>query len=152
MTQPTDPRELVSERLFDAPRARVFDAFCDPKQLVRWWGPKGFTSTFEAFDLRPGGAWRFGWAREDGSDPFEMYGAYEEVSPPNRLVNTEAMGDFPPTRNVQVLTETDDGKTLLTATVTYVSPEAMEGALASGMKDGWSKSYDRLDDYMARAA
>jgi uncharacterized protein YndB with AHSA1/START domain len=31
----------------------------DPNHLKNWWGPKGFTNTFNEFDLRPGGKWSF---------------------------------------------------------------------------------------------
>lgn len=48
-------REILTVREFDAPRERVFEAFTDPARLARWWGPKGFTNTFQEFDLRPGG-------------------------------------------------------------------------------------------------
>ena len=36
-------RELVIMRILNAPREVVFKAWTDPKQVVRWWGPKGFT-------------------------------------------------------------------------------------------------------------
>jgi|SRR5580658_5775679 uncharacterized protein YndB with AHSA1/START domain len=49
--------EIVVMRVFDAPREMVFDAWADPKQLVQWFGPEGFTTTVETFDLREGGAW-----------------------------------------------------------------------------------------------
>lgn len=54
-----DP-EIVSARLFAAPREAVFRAFADPGLLARWWGPEGFTSTFHEFDPRPGGT-RLTW-------------------------------------------------------------------------------------------
>lgn len=49
--------EIVVMRVFDAPREMVFDAWADPKQLVKWFGPDGFTTTVETFDLREGGTW-----------------------------------------------------------------------------------------------
>ncbi len=49
-------REIVTTRVFDAPRERVFRAWTDPDHLAKWWGPKGFTNTFQEFDMRPGGA------------------------------------------------------------------------------------------------
>lgn len=53
-------RELLSGRVFQASRQRVFQAWADPAQVRQWWGPKGFScGAFEAFDLRPGGEWRF---------------------------------------------------------------------------------------------
>ena len=63
-----DPRSIIGTRVFDAPRELVFSAFTDPKHLAEWWGPNGFTTTTHAFDLRPGGKWRFVMHGPDGRD------------------------------------------------------------------------------------
>jgi uncharacterized protein YndB with AHSA1/START domain len=78
-------REIVSTRVFDAPRERVFRAFSDPRQLARWWGPKDFTNTFHEFDLRPGGAWRFVMHGPDGTD-YRNATDFIEVVRPERIV------------------------------------------------------------------
>ena len=49
-SQAADPREIVSGRVIDAPRDKVFKVFADPTHLARWWGPSGFSNTFEEFD------------------------------------------------------------------------------------------------------
>ena len=59
-------REIVSTRTLDLPRSLVFQAFSDPDHLAHWWGPRGFTNTFHAFDLRPGGVWTFVMHGPDG--------------------------------------------------------------------------------------
>ncbi len=60
-------REFVHSRLIDAPRERIFRALAEPDHLARWWGPNGFTSSFEIFEFRPGGAWRFVFRGPDGT-------------------------------------------------------------------------------------
>jgi uncharacterized protein YndB with AHSA1/START domain len=81
-----------------------------------------------------------------------MTGVYKEIVPPERLVNTEAWGgDWAETLNTLVLTEADR-KTTMTATVLYPSKEARDRALGTGVKEGWSMSYDRLDEYFRRIA
>ena len=50
-------REIVVMRVFEVPREMVFDAWADPKQLVQWFGPEGFTTTVVAFDFYEGGEW-----------------------------------------------------------------------------------------------
>ena len=65
--EPSDV-EIVYERVLAAPRKLVFEAFTDPRRLERWWGPEGFTSRFEAFDPRPGGAWRLVMRGPDGAE------------------------------------------------------------------------------------
>ncbi|HEU4650394.1 MAG TPA: SRPBCC domain-containing protein [Croceibacterium sp.] len=61
-------REFVHARLIDAPPERVFRAFAEPEHLAKWWGPNGFTSTFDTFELRPGGHWRFTLHGPDGTN------------------------------------------------------------------------------------
>lgn len=63
-----DDRAFVHSRLIDAPQARVFRAFAEPSHLARWWGPNGFSSTFEVFEFRQGGTWRFVMHGPDGTD------------------------------------------------------------------------------------
>jgi uncharacterized protein YndB with AHSA1/START domain len=146
-TTPSD-REIVATRVVDAPRKRVWEAHTSQEHVPRWvLGPEGWTMPVCEIDLRPGGAWRFVWRGRDGA-VMEMRGVYREVAPPERLVQTESWGgDWPETLNTLVLTE-ENGRTTITATVLYPSKEAREAALGTGMKEGWSQSYDRLDEYL----
>jgi uncharacterized protein YndB with AHSA1/START domain len=60
VTFPTTPDcEIVSTRILNFPVELVFNAWSDPGHLKNWWGPKGFTNTFEEFDFRVGGRWKF---------------------------------------------------------------------------------------------
>jgi uncharacterized protein YndB with AHSA1/START domain len=61
-----DPRAIVGTRMFDAPRELVWKAWTDPKHLAQWWGPDGFTTTTDSFDMREGGVWRRTRARDQG--------------------------------------------------------------------------------------
>jgi uncharacterized protein YndB with AHSA1/START domain len=150
-TTPSD-RELVATRVFDAPRTLVWAAHTDPKHVSQWLlGPEGWTMPVCEIDLRPGGAWHWVWRGPDGTE-MEMRGVYREVTPPERLVNTEEWGgDWPETLTTLVLTE-EDGKTTISTTVLYPSKEAREAAIGTGMKEGWSASYDRLDEYLRTVA
>ena len=51
--------EIVSSRIFDTGINKLFRAWSDPNHLKNWWGPKGFTNTFNEFDFRVGGRWSF---------------------------------------------------------------------------------------------
>ena len=148
-TTPSD-REIVMTHVVDAPRALVFEAHTSPEHVPHWLtGPEGWTMPVCEIDLRPGGEWHFVWRREDGSE-MDMRGEYREVEPPARLVNTESWGaDWPQTLNTLVLDE-EDGRTTITSTILYPSQEARDAALATGMKDGASTSYDRLAEYLAK--
>ena len=51
--------EIVSSRIVNASRELVFLAWANPNHLKNWWGPAGFTNTFNEFDFRVGGRWKF---------------------------------------------------------------------------------------------
>ena len=85
MSDAETDRALVTSRLIDAPPARVFEAFADPTRLARWWGPDGFTSTFEEFDFRPGGRWRFVMHAPGGAN-YSNESVFAAVERPSRIV------------------------------------------------------------------
>jgi uncharacterized protein YndB with AHSA1/START domain len=150
-TTPSD-RELVMTRVVDAPRRRVWEAWTNPQHAPHWLlGPEGWTMPVCEIDLRPGGAWHFVWRRSDGTE-MGMRGVYQEIVPPERLVSTESWGgDWPETLNTLTLAE-KDGTTTITNTVRYPSKEAREAALATGMTEGVSASFDRLAEYLRTLA
>jgi uncharacterized protein YndB with AHSA1/START domain len=51
--------EIVSSRIFNTQRELVYRAWSDPNHLKNWWGPAGFTNTFNEFNFRVGGKWSF---------------------------------------------------------------------------------------------
>lgn len=75
---------LTTSRVVAASPARVYEAFEDPKQLARWWGPNGFSSTFETFDFRAGGAWKFVLHGPDGRD-YPNVNRFVELVPAERV-------------------------------------------------------------------
>ena len=78
-------RALVTSRIIDAQRDRVYVAFSDPAQLACWWGPKGFRNTFHEFNLRPGGKWRFVMHGPNGID-YENESLFIEIAPYERVI------------------------------------------------------------------
>jgi uncharacterized protein YndB with AHSA1/START domain len=104
-------------------------------------------------DVRVGGKYRWEWAGPDGQTAMKMHGVYREVTPRERAVRTETFefGCAPQAGEqvgTMVLTE-NEGKTLVTITVVYPTKEARDGALASGMEQGMSAGYDRLEELLA---
>jgi uncharacterized protein YndB with AHSA1/START domain len=77
--------ELVASRLLPHPRERAFAALSTLDQLLRWWGPDGFTSTSEAFDFRPGGSWKMVMHGPDGTDYPNLY-LFHVLEAPARAV------------------------------------------------------------------
>ena len=141
-------REIRLTRLFDAPRALIFEAMSKPEHIKRWWGclGEGYSVPVCEVDLRPGGAWRFVNRTPKGQD-VAFYGVYREIAPPERVVFTEIFEQFPDIESVvtAVLTE-EDGKTRLTVTCLYPSADVRDMVLKSGMERGAGISYDRLEE------
>ena len=151
VTLPSD-REVVVTRVVDAPRRLVFAAYTKAEHLPHWMtGPQGWSMPICEIDLRVGGAWQFVWRRADGSE-IAMRGVYQEIVPPERLVSSEAWGgDWPETLNTLLLEE-QGGKTTITQRVLYPSKEARDAALQTGMKEGMSAGFDRLDEHLRTMA
>lgn len=89
-------KELVITRVFDAPRARVWKAWTDPKDIRKWWGPQDFTAPHVRIDLRVGGTWLY-CMRGTGLDgvvrDFWNTGEFLEVVPMEKLVATVRFAD-----------------------------------------------------------
>lgn len=81
----TTDREIVITRLLDAPRELAWQAMTDPKHVVQWWGPRGFTTTIQEMDVRPGGVWTHVMHGPDGTD-YPNHSVFQEVVFPERLV------------------------------------------------------------------
>ncbi len=88
-TIPSD-RVLVITRVFDAPRDLVFKAWTEPERLMRWWGPKGFTTPFCKVDLRPGGVFHYCLRSPEGRDVWGK-GVYREIVEPERIIYTDTL-------------------------------------------------------------
>ena len=151
VTTPSD-REIRMTRLFDAPRALVFEAMTKPEHIRNWWGNlgPGYSVPVCEVDLRVGGKWRFVNRTPKGEEA-AFYGEYREIDPPGRVVFTEIFEPFPDVVSVvtSVLTE-ENGKTRMVATVEYPTREVRDMVIASGMARGAGISYDRLEDVVAK--
>ena len=150
VTTPSD-LEIRMTRVFDAPRDVVWQAMSRPELLKRWLsGPPGWEMVACENDQRVGGGFLCTWRGPDGHG-FSMRGVYREVVHGERVVRTEVF-DMPggaPAMPEQVATlqlADGEGGTVLTLTVAFRSKQARDAAVASGMQDGVSASYDRLND------
>jgi uncharacterized protein YndB with AHSA1/START domain len=78
-------REIISTRVIAVPRELVWTAWTDPKHLAQWWGPKGFTNTFNEFDPKPGGHWRYVMHGPDRQD-YKNHSVFLAIVKPERIV------------------------------------------------------------------
>ena len=140
-------RELLIERVFNAPRELVFRAWTDPAHIRNWFGPRDYPATQVTMDVRPGGRWR-GCLRstETGNDLW-VGGVYREIVPSERLVFTfawEEEGERGLETLVTIAFAEQGAKTLMTFRQT---PFQSAGEL-DGHRGGWTSSFDRLGDYL----
>ncbi|MCB9261044.1 MAG: SRPBCC domain-containing protein [Flavobacteriales bacterium] len=77
--------EIVSSRILNFPVETVFEAFANPEQLKKWWGPNGFTNTIHEFDLQPGGKWILTMHGPEAGN-YENASTFKEIIP-NQLVS-----------------------------------------------------------------
>ena len=88
----TEDRVLRIERLIAATPERLFELWTEPSELIKWWGPEGFTTPKHAMDVRPGGRWRTTMRSPAGTD-HTVSGIYRTIDPPRRLVFTWGWDD-----------------------------------------------------------
>jgi uncharacterized protein YndB with AHSA1/START domain len=143
-------RGIQMTRMFDAPRELVYEAITTPELVKQWLlGPPGWMMVVCEMDVRVGGQYRYAWRHEEGRE-MGMGGVFTEVTPPERLVQTEKFDKawYPGEAiNVTVLDEVGE-RTRLTLTVEYESQEARDGVMRSGMESGVETSYDRLAELL----
>ena len=143
LTLPSD-REFRLERIFSAPRERVWQAMTTPELLAQWWG-RGNKLVIERFDFQRGGHWRFVEHSDEGVHGFE--GRFREITPIERMVMTFEWDGMPGHVIIQtiVLEDLGDGRTRLVDLALFHTAEERDGMLHSGMEGGANASYAALD-------
>jgi uncharacterized protein YndB with AHSA1/START domain len=147
VTTPSE-REIHIERVFNAPRDRVWRALTDPALVAQWWG-RGNHLVIERMELHRGGHWRFVENSDQGPQGFE--GRYREVTPPERVVQTFEWDGMPGHVIVETMTLVDlgDGRTKVVTVSLFHTTEERDGMLGSGMEVGLNRSYEALDRVLA---
>jgi uncharacterized protein YndB with AHSA1/START domain len=150
VTTPAE-REIRIERVFDAPRERVWRAFTDPQLVAQWWG-RGNRLVIERLEVERGGHWRFVEHSADGVHGFE--GRFREVTPPERVVQTFEWDGMPGyvVLETVVLEDLGDGRTRVVNTSLFHTRQERDGMLSSGMEQGLNQSYAALDRLLATLA
>jgi len=147
----TADRELVTSRVFDAPRELVWEACTNPQHVVNWWGPRGFSTTIEVMDVRPGGVWKHVMRGPDGIE-YPNQSAFQEVVKSERIVYTHAGGTkgrkgacFGSTWTFEDL----GGKTRLTMRLLFASKDERDRVVKEyGAAEGAKQTLDRLGEHL----
>ena len=145
-------RVLLMTRVFDAPRSLVFKVWTDPQHLVRWWGPRGYTTPVCEMDVRPGGAYRLLMRSAQGQEIW-WHGIFREIVEPERLVWTCAI-DRPDGARVSgetVLTVTFEEQGRKTRLTLHQATFDSIGN-CNAHRDGWTQAFERIAERLAAAA
>jgi len=149
----TSDREIIISREFDAPREMIWDAMTDPKHIVHWWGPTGFSTTIEQMDFRPGGTWKQIMHGPDGTN-YPGKSTFKEIVKPERIVYSHGGGKedgkgvhFTMTWTLEVIAP---GKTRVTIHQVYATPEDRNFvAKEYGAIEGGQQTLARLAGFLA---
>jgi uncharacterized protein YndB with AHSA1/START domain len=164
-TAPSEERELVITRYFDAPRELVWKAFTESDRLSQWWGPKGFTLLVRTLDFRPGGVYHYSMRSPDGHIMWGKF-IYREIQAPERLVFVNFFSDeegnivrspFSPTWPLEILNtltlHESDGITIVTLRGGPVNATAEERETfwkaQESTRQGFAGTFDQLAQYLA---
>ena len=147
LTTPSD-REIRVERIFNAPRERVWRAMTDPALVAQWFG-RGNKLVIERDEIVRGGHWRYVEHSDQGVHGFE--GRYREVVPMERVVRTFEWDGMPGHVIVETMTleDTGDGRTRLVTLSLFHTSWERDGMMGSGMEGGMNAAYAALDRVLA---
>jgi uncharacterized protein YndB with AHSA1/START domain len=142
--------QVLTRRDFDAPLDMVYRAFTEPDLLVQWLGPRKYTMTIDRYDLRDGGSWRYTHS-DDAGNAYGFHGVFHGEPSPNGIVQTFEFEGAPGHVSLDTVTfEEHDGTTTVRTNSLFQSVEARDAMVASGMGDGMSQGYERLDELVAK--
>ncbi len=143
--------ELVITRVFDAPRELVYRMFTEIEHVKQWGGPREYPMVHLEGELRQGGKWRACLRAKDGGEELWQGGVYREIVPLERIVYSFAWdkeSGNSPLETLITLNFADEGKDKTKMTFRQAPFASVESR--DGHREGWSSSFDRLDDFLER--
>ena len=147
-------REIVLTRVFDAPRELVYRAWTDPEHIQRWFGPKDFTCTTHAIDMRVGGMWRFDMHGPDGKRyPNRM--TFLQMNAPELLVfdhGDDSDADSNTFRVTITFDSQSNGKTVVTMRQLLATKEQREVKIRFGAVELGNTTLDKLEAHLRNLA
>ncbi|MFZ0547524.1 MAG: SRPBCC domain-containing protein [Candidatus Promineifilaceae bacterium] len=147
-TDTTKDREIIVNRVIDAPRELVFEAFTEEAHIEQWWAPRGATT--HEMNVKPGGVWRYSQPGRGGADQsFKI--EFIEITKPTRLVydyGIDAANSPEPVRTTVTFEELE-GKTKVTLQLLFVTAAARKQAVKYGAIVGAMQALEELADYLA---
>lgn len=142
----TTDKTMRTSRVLPFFPAAIYAAFASPELLAQWWGPEGFTNTFEVFEFKGGGQWKFVMHGPDGNS-YPNESVFAALEPDSKIVIEHACAPFF-TLTVK-LDEVADG-TQLSWEQVFVD-EATAQAVKHIVEPANEQNLDRLTRVLARS-
>lgn len=145
-------REIVLSRVFDAPRALVYEAWTRAEHLTKWFCPKGFVTTTREIDARVGGTWRFDMKAPDGT-VFDNRIVFLEMRAPELLVydhGSDKDDDEKQFRVTITFDEQADKKTVVTMRQLLRTKEQRAATIGFGAVEIGYGTIDNLAEYLRK--
>lgn len=143
---------------YPVPVERLWNAWADPRQVEKFWGPETWPATFTRHDMAPGGRSQYYMTGPDGS---RSHGWWRFVTvDPGRLIELEdgfanedgsENREMPTMRMVFSFEGTASGSRF-TAVTHFPGLEAMERVVEMGMIEGMKSALGQMDDVLADLA
>jgi uncharacterized protein YndB with AHSA1/START domain len=142
---PVDTLAMEFTREFDASVQAVFRAHAEPDLVRQWLGPHGCEMQIDHWDFRAGGGYRY--VHEDGSGQYLFNGVFHKVRDNELIIQTFEFEGAPDMVNLEFMWFEDlgDGRSRIRGRSICPNVEARDALLSSGMEDGMTQGYERLD-------
>jgi uncharacterized protein YndB with AHSA1/START domain len=139
-------RLILITRVVDAPRELAWKAMTEAKHVIHWWGPRGFTTTIEKMDVRPGGTWKHVMHGPDGKD-YPNHSVFKEVVEPERIVFIHGPGT--PFEATWTFDDAGGGKTLVSIRMVFPTAADRESIVREfGAIEGGKQTLERLSEHL----
>lgn len=137
---------------FPVPVRRLWDAYADPRQIEKFWGPEEWPATFIRHDAHQGGRSQYYMTSPEG-ERSHGYWEFLSVEEGRSFEVTDGFADengtpnaeMPTMRMIFLFEETPEGSQLISTTY-FNSLEELEQLLGMGMEEGLRSAMGQIDD------
>jgi len=158
-TVETNDNEIIFTRIFNAPRDLVFETYTTCEHLMNWWGPRTWPLNYCKMDFRPGGSWHYCMKGPNPEDESWGLAFYKEISAPEKIIYNDNFSDKygkinteMPSFDIVNTFESIGKQTKVTVISKVGSKEEVDKLIEMGMIEGFTETWDRLEEHLSKLA
>lgn len=151
LTKDRAKKQIVVERVFQAPRGKVWRAWTESALLDQWWAPKPWKAETASFDFSEGGHWHYSMNGPGGEKVWAWIG-YLSINPEESFTAEDAFCDEAGKKNTEMPVmhwenefRAEGEATKVVITITFASEGDMNKIIEMGFEEGFSMGLDNLD-------